>query len=160
MFHCSHTFSSNSKCIYTIYNDNLSYCWKESVFHTAACLLTIQTEHNHAIYHTKLFLTRMSQNFPFRLYSLHATFKTKRKKDISYSFLPHQKLYFKRGMSWVIYSHTVGIVENRKVCFTFFFSQRELFTKTRLTSFRPFPQSNGFKPLMQKMRKRCLNSQI
>lgn len=58
----------------------------------------------------------MSQNFPFRLHSLHVTFKTKR--DISYSFLPHQKLYFKRRMNWAIYSQTVGIIENRKDCFT------------------------------------------
>lgn len=62
----------------------------------------------------RLFLTRRSQIFPFRLYSLRAKFKTeiKRKKDMSYSFLPHQKLHFKRGVSWVIYSHSVDIAEN------------------------------------------------
>lgn len=54
----------------------------------------------------------------------HLKLKLKGKKDISYSFLPHEKVYFKRGMSWATYSHSVGIVENRKVCFTLVFCSK------------------------------------
>lgn len=43
LFNCSCVFSFNPKylyTIYTVYNDDLNYCWKARVFDTAACLLT------------------------------------------------------------------------------------------------------------------------
>lgn len=79
----------------------------------------------------------------------HLELKLKRKKDVSYSFLPHQKLYFKRRMNWMIYAHTAGIVETERFV-SLWVLLRELFTKTVLSSFRPFPPNNGFKPLMYK----------
>lgn len=70
-------------------------------------------------------------------------------KRCTYSFSTPETVC-QKGHEPACNTNTAGIVETRRVCFTSFSAQRKFFTKSRLTSFTPFPQSNRFKPLMQK----------
>lgn len=152
-FHCSCIYSLNSKCLYTtctIYDDNLNYCWNTSVIHTAACLLTINLNIVMQFSIKKGISNYNEPKIPhsdYTAYMLHLELKLKRKRMYHTHFFHTRSCTSEGGwVGWFILAQLVLLKTEGfgSLCFLL----RELFTKSRLTSFRPFPPNNGFKPLM------------
>lgn len=156
LFNCSCIFSFNSKylyTIYTVYNDSLNYCWKARVFDAAACLLTgnlnIVVQCSKFSIETGIF-NKNEPKIPhsdYTAYMPHLELKLKR-KNMHHTHFFHTRNCTSKGR-WVGWFILMQLVLRKTERFgSFWFLLWDLFTKTWLTSFKPFQPNNGFKPLV------------